>query len=1325
PHLHSAFRQSGGLEAILVLLHDATYKPASGEQQNPNTPLVLACVTMLRYLLHYDYTLRHNLSRDSSVYYDLLRGSLLMVRDENVSYQVSHILTLLLFDEVAKFDVRYRLPFRVTAHHTVSPNAVLAPPESDVMKTTGPKEMLRVAWNVAWCGGLDQMLQILKTGGAEMREFSQAMVLTPTDKVVVTTTGLRWSLQEGVHGVANATSHGSVTAALTKILGHISTIPSAECADILNQLTWTAVLERFLAVTPSSPQDEALLLEVMQFINTVLKTSGFLPDPMMHWLAERLYDPTGPLVTLLNRAPAGSDGEEVPESSISGRRSLEKVLLQFITAFISRLPYKLHKRLKLPQMRGDLARQLLLRLNISAAPHFYNLATLEGTLLCLMHLTARPGWSEECTGMEPAALCSHVLNCLLEVVSAFHVGRGGTSMSYMGRGVTKAATLCLRQLAHEMVTTTEDKNWPKNWLYSRQGADAVAEPGLNWMLTLWAYRDAEVRAAGLGIAVALTSTESGRIMVSSSCRHIPGGIWGAAFSVLLDQSECSIVRQQAALLLVNLTSQTIPSTNIDMAASSNTWHGPVVMDVESNVSLVGLNALLALLHHSHFYQQLSAMFVSFFPSTVLQPVLVTTEVPLHSLDSSQTTEPAVPGSIPEVACHHPVHQIHGQLRHRDCLIDTGLLQELCHQLTEGPHRTSSLLTLRDLLRMYDAIVSLLRTSLKLDSPTRAALLSSKAALKSIASLLLLQCDSAGDLVLECRQLWHSVLLLLCTMLQTQSGAALNCLTDVLSPVWPELSDALVHMLEVRSGETHHLFTACTSFLALLLTEEAKQMMRESQRAEDSSTLAYLLDASRAKETDDARISASRGLLDFGVLVRRQQGESEVLVVCIQKQMMRESQRAEDSSTLAYLLDASRAKGGRHSDKTGEQPVRSTGSSLCKVLVSTYEMTAGPKVGGQGKISADGLQVINALKSLLAVSQSAKHTALEMCLVEILVTNMKEVHARLCLESLAGNRPSKKKDEGVLQELILTVNILRNLLCGNEEVKRACIHCGLGGVVHKLWAWCLQETSLMTAILSLLATFAARCPAATTSLASTSSSIVGPNATRQQLISNSLVCYITKLTQREIEKELAPSVSSSSSSTISSPHLRLLFSLMTSLALSAECRSKFLQGFSHLSPVRSRKSRCRQMVDYMWLELAVSLSFSTEGQNTLLNVNDCLTVLLDFIENGSGHSQQCAMLVLRNMCCHATNKPKILANDQVIPVCVNIVESGEQEQIRTLAASALWALAHNNHKAKVALKKVNVVPRMQACLKALRTVGQGLEDVQCCENIQAVISTVAD
>ena len=37
------------------------------------------------------------------------------------------------------------------------------------------------------------------------------------------------------------------------------------------------------------------------------------------------------------------------------------------------------------------------------------------------------------------------------------------------------------------------QNWPQNWLYSRHGSEIASEVGLDWLLTLWAYRDAEVK----------------------------------------------------------------------------------------------------------------------------------------------------------------------------------------------------------------------------------------------------------------------------------------------------------------------------------------------------------------------------------------------------------------------------------------------------------------------------------------------------------------------------------------------------------------------------------------------------------------------------------------------------------------------------------------------------------------------------------------------------------------------------------------------------------------------------------------------------------------
>ena len=104
---------------------------------------------------------------------------------------------------------------------------------------------------------------------------------------------------------------------------------------------------------------------------------------------------------------------------------------------------------------------------------------------------------------------------------------------------------------------------------------------------IYKFAVGQVRAAGLGIAVALTMNEAGRITMTTQCQHIAGGIWGVAFSILLDQSECSLVRQEAALLLLNLTSQKLPNGSEENAADS--WQGPVVHNEDTQVSITVRN----------------------------------------------------------------------------------------------------------------------------------------------------------------------------------------------------------------------------------------------------------------------------------------------------------------------------------------------------------------------------------------------------------------------------------------------------------------------------------------------------------------------------------------------------------------------------------------------------------------------------------------------------------------------------------------------------------------------------------------------------------------
>lgn len=97
---------------------------------------------------------------------------------------------------------------------------------------------------------------------------------------------------------------------------------------------------------------------------------------------------------------------------------------------------------------------------------------------------------------------------------------------------------------------------------------------------------------------------------------------------------CILLCHQAALLLVNLTSQSLPAgTNEN---DYKTWQGPVVMDTEYQVSLVGLTALLALLHHCQFYREMTVLLSSYYPQPNIQPT-VTSEVYQLSASNSENT----------------------------------------------------------------------------------------------------------------------------------------------------------------------------------------------------------------------------------------------------------------------------------------------------------------------------------------------------------------------------------------------------------------------------------------------------------------------------------------------------------------------------------------------------------------------------------------------------------------------------------------------------------------------------------------------------------------
>ncbi|KAK3086250.1 hypothetical protein FSP39_015771, partial [Pinctada imbricata] len=1333
-NLHAAFKAENGLNTVLNHIKAGLVKQE--DSVNENISYLPACTSIVRQLIHHDYSLRHKLAQDTEIYMNLLRVAFLLQKDDRTCYEVAHIFSLLLFDEVAKFDLgggtkpiihfsvpqilkkRCRLPFRPACHHETSPHQVALPNDPDPLSSSPSCDMLKVSWNIAWHGGMEGLLKYLsrkKDSQDSNTEFSAKLHLSCIDKKILQGGYLKEGIKQAVYGISNATSHKAVSSALLRLLNYLVTSFGYGGPEIMFGLDWFTSVGRFMKVQPSLPDDESLLQEVLHFISMALKLTNQVSENTLQWLGEMLYQPSGPLIGLSHRSSVQGETRDVPEN-VNIKRTLDKELLSFISTYNSKLPYLLCRKLKIQQLRGDLAHQLLQRLNVTDAPHFYNLASLEGTLQCLMHITARPKWSQESTELESSTLCSRVLSSLLEVVSAFHIGRGGTSMSYMGKGVTKAATLCLRHLAYEMSTLSDDKvrvdvyihdcllsafhighgcmsmsymgkgvtkadslclrhlayemstlsddkDWPKQWSYVQQNksvqtsveGEEEEENGLNWMLTLWAYRDPEVRTAGLGIAVALTSTEIGRILVASQCKHIPGGIWGAAFSILLDQLECSMVRQQAALLLVNLTSQTMPCGSVEL--EHNIWQGPIVTDTDFEVSLVGLTALLALLHHSQFYQEMLVVLTNFYAQPTIQTAAVMDLVNYNvSTSSSETTlsttgnpeprdEGDVSGNIPSVATPSLVSSICQLIRNLvilapqdtfTCLkkdsfikvftqmLDTNLIEAYITEM-QGSHSTDQYdVVFCDLLDMYGRILSLLKACILYDTPTRQDVLADRNFLISGFALLTINIKGSTDMMSKLQDLWRSVFEFFTLALQSQGALALDVITDAVQKLWPTLSGMMETLLENRLDYHKDLFISCQQFLSILFGEEGRLHGRQPELSTQTLTISQMLDeSSDEKENKDVAMVTS-------------------------------------------------------------------GSRLCKALIGVYDHVL---IKSNDLRNPDRLHAIASLRNLLAISESAKDYAIKTGLVETVIEHVKTTHTKLNLEVLQlGKSAAKKKEkeEPLILDLQLTFDLLRNLLYGNESAKMACYYSGLPSLVHRLWSWCQMEPPLMMSALSLLSTYTAKCPTAASSLAYTTAHVTSASQSgakvSQQLSSNSLVHCMIKLAGRDGHKD---------------GMLRAVYSVLATLTLSSECRnviykSNFLRDFLDLNPRKTKKSKRVLLMEQLWTELLVNLSFSLEGQQMILKTGDSLELLLDFVECCQGHTFECSLLIIRNMCCHGSCKPKLLSNDKLLPQILQCLES-KSEKVQTIAASALWALVFNNQKAKVAMKNANLVPKLQDLL----------------------------
>ncbi|XP_056440624.1 rotatin [Gadus chalcogrammus] len=1309
---------------------------------------------VLRKLVFADPALRHSLSQRPPLLHVLLRASLIVKDNGGSGYEAAVLMCLLLFDEIATVDFwsgnskldgtlatfslplsvtrRFRIPFRAATHHAVSPHCCVVTPAADLL-TFGPaRHALQLAWNTAWYSGLDGLLDELRGFRSDVSEFHPSLVLSEAQVLNARTSHLPTGLLDCVQDIVMAAGHGSVRSALGRLRLYLlidmlafAHGQSHGCRKTLGSLSWQTAIARFLRVHPACVEDECLLVDIVAFLNVYFehdprtKDANETEDADLRWILELLLDKDtvslcgfllvgeGPAPGVPGQGPGGPAQGQGGAEELRGQvtQRLQREVSCFLSSLLHRLastPDRICLALAGP-FKSQLALCLLQSLRVSDAPRFYGLPSLERTLLGMVSLTALPGWSSQCPDLEPISLCSKYLVGLLEVISSFYVEWGGNSMSFMGKGVTKNAVICLQHLSHEMMAESRGEDFITQWSLGQEaGPEETNGPqlGLAWLIPLWVDRDPEVRFASLGVGRALSRRPGGCQALCGSCQNISGGLWGTLLNILLDQQESSLVRREAALILRNLLAMPMPANTEE--AKDSLWKNPCVHDEASGVSLVGLPALQALLYHCQFFQHAALCAaacyrgrhafhlqppapdgppgpgppgstagdsddsLSFWRSSLLAAVNPSRASSSLSTSStvvrgSGTHSPAPPGPLVAAADSAASRLVaQGQS-------DTDASSSLLSQDSRPPGEVSPAaepvaMVTPDLVAAHCALLTRLLAALPdftLAALRRQQLLKALAGLMDARSIerCLSELRTAAPPTGEQRAARSQVV----TLLQYVSS-------------YSKLLQSCVSASRELIGRMDFLRGLLTSLVAVLLLD-TRDLDPVSQGAvalswaDVFSLLAVLV------TRDPAALQTVSSALG-----RRWAAFEGTLAVCVNNSAVDPGLHTVALQFLCVLFSEETKRSGVRDDPgvTSDMSAALDGpgaSDLCDLLLQSYEKSS-PQ-DPMRRLTA------RALMSLLAYSRASQNHAAKAGLIDSCVEQMKQSQAQLHLQSIRpGKASQRRREEGCLREVRLAVEILRNALYRNDGCKEVAVDAHLPRALHALWAWLLLDDGVMEAALELLCVYTAGCSAACSSLCSAGSG--GAPAGRGPPSGSLMHCVM----------KLASGVAADNS-----PVQKLAFSLLANLAMSRDCRgvlqkSNFLQSFLSVPVPRQGGGKAAAIggggggLLAMWLRLLVCLSFGEDGQQSVLKVPGALEVLA-----GLAAHRPHALLTLHNLCSCPGNRPHLLSNDKAMKVLLSSLDSKETG-VRSMGASALWALLHNSQKAKTSLKSPSVMLKLE-------------------------------
>ncbi|XP_054893748.1 rotatin isoform X2 [Poeciliopsis prolifica] len=1312
--------------------------------------LLEPCVCILRKLVYADPSLRHSLAQHNRLLLTLLRASLILKEINSNNSEVVVLMCLLLFDEIACIETwsdksttdatlspfslpvavvrRYNIPFKTATHHAVSPYCCILAPSSELLSLSLARQALQVAWNAAWHSGIDNLLEKSNSVDCDADEFHPDLKLSKSQLLLLRASHPPAALRDCIQAIETAAGHKSVASALSRLSIYLffnrlalPHVPTHNCRDILQLLGWQAVLTRFLQVRPASVEDERLLVGIVTFLNAYFKQiptefTSDQEDQDLCWILKLLLNQeTAALLHLLlgMESQMLTQSLEHPEEIKNHiNQRLQKELIKFFNTLLIRLSNttdRLCLALAGP-FKSQLALRLLQSLRLSDAPRFYGLPSLERALQGMVSLTAQPGWSSHCPDLEPSSLCSKYLSGLLEVISSFYVEWRGNSLSFMGKGVTKNAIICLLHLSHEMMIENKDTDFISQWFFGANGTteeSGSSQLGLAWLIPLWVDRDQEVRFASLSLGAALSSMPSGCQILCASCQNISGGLWGTLLNILLDQQESSMVRREAVFILQNLLVMPMPA-NAEEAKDSH-WQHPCVHDEVSGVSLVGLPALQALLYHCQYFHS-----VAIYASTCYRGRYTFDLLPRPggsgSLSLQESSLADSENSLLPWRCD-PAPSINSE-RSSSSLSTSSTAVSNALQSKSSRLNTPKV---SSPVNIPDDTPARLMAQGQSDRDTSNSSASQDSQPGKPSGMEAVVIVTPDLLTAQCGLLYNLLAILpdftLTAILENQLLPVLSSLVDVelmekclselrtpgiLPGIREDIKRQFVTALRFLSSFCKLLQSCVTTskeligqmdFLKLLLPNLVAALMLDTKFLDTGTwdavcacwtdvftLLATLVRRGTSAAHPSVCATLGRCWRTFaGTLSQCLDEKKADLLLHTAALQFLSTVFTEETRLCGTELQSSTSK---HSSTLSDILNGPSASELCELLLQSFEK----------RTLQDPLKKLTAraLMTLLACSPTAQNYAATAGLIDSCVEQLKQTHSHLHLESIRPSKAStRKKEGGHLKEVKLTAGILRSALYCNDECKAVAMEARLALRLYALWPWLLLDDPTMEAVLELLCVFTADSQPACSSLCGSSpSGVPGSKGSSNASLMHSVV----KLSS------IAPD---------NSPIQNLSFSLLTNLVVSRDCRcilqkNNFLQAFL-LVPVPKVPGAKASSVSgggdllSLWLRFLVSLSATEDGQQNILKVSGVLELLAELAPH-----RPHALLTLHNLCFCPAIKSHVMTNDKAMKVLLWCLGSKELETC-CIGASALWALLHNNQRAKTALKCPSVRSKIQEAL----------------------------